>query len=274
MTESESTGSNLTKRLANHPYVTLVLLILAVAAIVVSLILFFASQSHRALVYAVNPIQTRVVTRGQATGIDISFDGRKLGDVDITAVQVAVWNSGDQSIRVDNVLKQVVVRTDPAVPILEASVVKYYRDQDVTGFSIVTSPELLDTGRVPLNWKILERNDGAVIQLIYLGSPEVEIKAEGLIEGFGSIKRVESGLKIRSPSEQLRSAQQERWLFWGFSVFVLVGTFFAVREGVRDWRRKEKVPTIIDFVFVLFCLGLFGCYVFIATRVSGPPFGF
>ena len=47
----------------------------------------------------------------------------------------------------------------------------------------------LSDGEVPITWKILEKNDGGVIQIIYAGGTQVQIAGSGVIEGQAFIKQ-------------------------------------------------------------------------------------
>ena len=99
------------RRIAAHPLLILNTAICSVVALVVMTVIFFISQTERKLVYAVNPVQTSVVTQGQVTGLESRYNGKVLGDVDVTATQVAIWNSGDKSIKTEHILRDVFIYT-------------------------------------------------------------------------------------------------------------------------------------------------------------------
>ena len=183
---------NIVERTIRHPAFAITGLIVGVIGIVLAVVLYSISQDKRELVYSVNPVKTQVVTMGKTTGLEVLHNGVNLGNTDITATQVAIWNSGDLSIKRDNILKDVVIHTEPPVRILEASILKNIKDYEITGFEIDISEVNLVNGKVPATWRILEKNDGASIQLIYLGSTDVDIYIDGFIESFGKIKQLES----------------------------------------------------------------------------------
>ncbi len=58
-------------KVAEHPLLVLACFVLAVVGIVVMIVLFFMAQTERELVYAVNPVETEVVSTGKATGLEI-----------------------------------------------------------------------------------------------------------------------------------------------------------------------------------------------------------
>jgi hypothetical protein len=237
---------------------------------IVSLFLYFSSRAERELVYAVNPVRTAVVTAGQATELAVLYKDEPLGSVDITAAQVAIWNAGKQGIRKENVLEDVVISTDPPVPILEASIRQCSRE--VTGFTLVETPELLASGRVPVSWHILEENDGASIQLIYVGKQEVIFHVEGVIEGLRGIKDVELGVDIKTPQEQVHEQQVSRWFPGITALFLLLA---AVSTFVYALIRRHLSPYLL--VVAVYSLVAFGVMAWLYFSISArlwPPFGF
>lgn len=262
------------EKISKHPVLILTGWAGTMIALLGMVVLFSISQTSRELVYAVSPIRTEVVSMGQATRLQIMHDGVDLGNVDITAAKIAIWNSGEESIRTENILKDIIIQTDPIVPIFEVSIVKYYRDADVTGFSILESKELLGTGKVPVSWHILERNDGACIQLIYLGSTDVNINVEGLIEGIGEVGSVDTNINIRSPDEQVRRNRTLKWIFIGVLFTYAIISFIGVPiffKGTKNW--KDRIFPILLAIQGTGLLGVAVWYV-IAQVPSVPPFGF
>ena len=275
-------------RTGGHPRLVIAGFIVTLLALIVMIVFFFAGQKERDLVYAVNPVQTKIVTQGQARELEVLHKGEKLGDIDIAAVQVAIWNAGGESIRATNVLKEVVIRTHDGVPILEATVVKYSRDVEVTGLGIVDDPEEMSKGRVRVRWDILEKNDGASFQLICLGATDINVGVEGLIEGSGEVRGIVSGVKVKTPIEQVRNAQQLRWFGWFFLPMGII--LLLVQVPVVVWGRqskgKQKVTELRrDFAYMrrtfryysivmgVVSLGI-GCWLLVSVNVSAPPFGF
>lgn len=237
----------------------------------ISLAVFFglSSQAERELVYAVNPVRTAVVTAGQASELAVFHEGEPLGSVDVTAAQVAIWNAGGQSIREENVLENVVICTDPPVQILEASIRQCSRE--VTGFTLVETPELLASGRVPVSWYILEKNDGASVQLIYVGTQDVNFRVEGVIEGSPEIRDVELGVSIKTPQAQISEQRSSRALF-GIAALVfglITVTAFAVCVIRRKWREYWLITLGPLPTFVIFTVAYF-----LYSARLWPPFGF
>ena len=210
------------------------------------------SRKRRDLVFSVNPIRTRVVSSRQATDLSVSYQNEPLGNVDITAVQLAIWNAGNESIKTEHIRREIIVTTNPRVRILEASVRKVSHD---TGFNLPDSTDSKAEGKVPLSWEILERNDGASIQLLYLDNPlgtsEVDILIEGLIEGQGRPKRKVTSSSFKSPQEHRKSLRKQS-LFAAISFLVLLVT------AVLKFAFQVQGPGgIVSLLFVISAFFLF-----------------
>lgn len=260
---------NKARGILGNPWIGVAGGLFGLAGIILAVFFYLGSQTERELVYAVNPIRTTVVTAGQATELAVLHKGEPLGSVDVTAAQVAIWNAGKQSIREENILEDVVIFTDPPVSILEVAIRQCSRE--VTGFTLIETPESLASGRVSVSWHILEENDGASVQLIYVGTQEVCFRVEGVIEGLRGIKDVELGVEIKTPLEQMREQESRRW---GYGIIALISglmvvaafTVFMIRRQLREYW-----PVTISF------LPLFGVSVWQYFSISArlwPPFGF
>ena len=223
------------------------------------------SRRRRELLFSVNPVRTKVVTSGQATDLKVSYRDEPFGDIDVTAVQLAIWNAGYESIKKEHVRKEIVVTTKPQVRILEASVRTGSPD---TGFKLLDSTDSKVEGRVPVSWEILERNEGASIQLLYIGTSEVDILVEGLIEGQGRAKQIVTSSSLKSPQEHHKKLRQQGFL----AVISLVSSVviailqFAIRV---QW---DLLPMF--FILSLFILFISTTNLLSTVRERFPPFWF
>jgi hypothetical protein len=74
------------------------------------------ARQYRELTYIVNPAKAVVVKAGQSSKLSVTYKEQQI-KTDVTAVQVAFWNVGNQSIRGGelreggNVLKPLVIKT-------------------------------------------------------------------------------------------------------------------------------------------------------------------
>jgi hypothetical protein len=181
---------NTVLKVLSHPSLGILGIIGSLASLVsIPLAFYFYSESkeYPRLVYLTNPGRVVVVKAGQASRLTTSYDNRVI-TTDISAAQVAFWNAGKKPIKKGDVLKPVVIYTENNTPILEATVRTITRD--VT--HIALNGGEVEKGRVAISWDILEQNDGGVIQLIYAGSTDVGIHAEGIIEGQKQVEHIQT----------------------------------------------------------------------------------
>jgi len=222
---TDTTGSTL-RRFFSNPLVGAAGSVASIAGLLLATYFYKEGKEAPQLTFYVHPVRAVVLQAGQASRLSARFDN-ELVRSDITAVQVAVWNRGKLAIRQDRVLKPVVILTMNHAPILEAQIRKSTRE--VTELSLNTTD--LEKGRVTVSWRILEQNDGGVIQLIYAGGPSVAIRVDGAIEGQKEIAQLVFPRTIRSAEEQfLATVRGPRTLG---SVMLAVGILFVL-IGIVD----------------------------------------
>lgn len=240
-------------------------ILVGLIAVAVAIYFGLVSRKHRELVFSINPVRTKVVTAGKATDLEVLYRNEPLGDIDITAVQLAIWNVGNESIKTEHIRKEITVTTKPQVRILEASV----RTQSYeTEFNLLDSTDSKFIGKVPVSWKILERKEGASIQLLYLGTPEVDVSVEGLIEGQGHPKQIEASTRFKTPQEY-HKARRKQILWSAISFFVLV--VIAILRFVFEVQ-EELVSMLFVFSMLIFFSAIIGLISTMRERL--PPFGF
>jgi hypothetical protein len=161
-----------------NPLVAPVTFAIGILSFVATLYFGFAGFKSRELSLYVNPSKTTIVKSGQSSDLHILYKGKDVS-TDVTALQVELWNAGKESIRPEHVLSPIFLETTPRVPILEARI--RHTSRSVT--EIVLDQTHIADGKVTVSWKILEHNDGAVIQFILAAPTETSIRALGAMEG-------------------------------------------------------------------------------------------
>jgi hypothetical protein len=238
MSENDS-GSTL-EWLARHPLISLTSFVIGVVSLVLGIYFGVISLRSRELSYQVNRTKTAIVKSGQSSDLHILYKGQNIAS-DVTGLQVVVWNHGKESIRSENILTPLTLTTSPKVPILEARIKQVNRS--VTQVALDTSQSA--NGSLGMSWKILEHNDGAVLQLIVAGPTSVTVKAEGVVEGQGQIKELETTIgKLLA-------------LLVVAVLSFLVSTAFTVRAFWRAERRFDRSRVIGANVFNTAILGVF-----------------
>ena len=210
-----------------------------------------------------------MVKSGTASSLSANFNGKAI-TTDITATQIAIWNAGRMPIKRADVLKPVIITLPVAVPILEASLRKVSRD--VTNVTLdETAPA---RNQVGVQFDILERNDGCVIQLIYAGLPDAPITVSGVIIGQHGPQELRYAGSISSPADQyVKSQRSNRNVGW---FAICAGSLFTVLiPFVWHTRRRRTPATWVDrFTFImpviLIAIGIF----LLSSGTPEPPFGF
>ena len=157
-------------RLLTNPWFGGIAAFASIIGIPLSIYLGVAGTRERQLTFYVNPVKSAVVTAGTTSALKVLYQDQEV-KTDVTAVQVEVWNDGKESIRAENVLEPIVIRTTPVVPIIDATIRKTRRALS----SIELDRTQFSRGILPLSWRILENSDGAIIQIVYAGSADVKL---------------------------------------------------------------------------------------------------
>ena len=175
---------------------------------------------------------------------------------DIMAVHVAIWNQGRKSIELTDILRPLIIETEKNVPILEASILKTSRD--VIGLRLDESK--CDQGKLEVSWTILEHRDGGIVQMIYEGSPELQITADAALK---EQRAIIDGLKVLPYPYR---SKNERWLFPLF--------LFAITSiGIYLWSQVWHFLLVV-YILVLVLLILSLPFIRWKVRQAKPPFEF
>lgn len=254
--------------LLRNPTVNAIAWIATVVGFGLTIYFYVRSDKKRDLAYYVNPAQAVVVKTGESSNLHVFFGNHEPSHEltsDVTAAQIAVWNEGNESIRPDNVLKQVVIRTNPSVPILEASIRKKSRDV----VNVTLDQSHLNDGVVGVQWNILEQNDEAIIQIVYAGPPTNKIQASGVVEGQGNIRQLRDLEENKNVRVQPTSPKQLGIIFF---VVALILAIVGIFVGIRKARSPSTPPPFYFAVFAIVFAVIGICsFLFLAP---GPPIDF
>jgi len=267
-------------RFFSNPLIGFISMVIGIVSLTLVIYFSLAGKPKRELSYYCHPVKATVVKTGQTSSLEVFCDEEKI-DSDVTAVQVAIWNNGKESIKRDDILETITLYTEPKTPIIDAVVRK--RTREVIDLSIDRSS--FKEGFIPINWHILEHNDGGIIQVIFAGIPDVEILAKGIIEGQKSIKEVKSLLKAKSPIESLRFRHELIKTLGIISLFFagyMILFFYVLKlKDVKLIKGDEKIYRKLNFLFIrlfpiLGIIPFFIIFIFcmFVVKEVGPPFGF
>lgn len=232
MSENEETKNNSLFTFFSNPVIGLIGAVASILSVLLAVYFYMGSRESRELIYYVHPAKIAIVKSGVASRLSVRYDNKDLRTVfdipvaqtDVTATRIAFWNNGKLPIKKNNILKPFVIQIQRGLPILEVSLQK--KSRDITGITI--DENNLKNGIVSLNWDILEHNDWGIIQIIYAGGTNVEITANGIIEGQSDIRQIKFFKKIESPSEQYTSLNRKSKIIGYFLIIVGIITISSI----------------------------------------------
>jgi hypothetical protein len=245
----------------------------------ISLALYFHAQAvqERTPTYYVSP-QRAVIVDATAPGLSelqILHRGQPVGN-SVVAVTLYFWNDGRLPIRRADVLEPVAVQIAAGAEILEARIQKVSRP--VVKFSTGEVPS--DARNfLPIDFEILEKGDGAALQMIYAGTPDARIDVTGTIVGAGDprILSTSTSSQFFKRSDPKASRRRQMILgsvavFMGGLMFVGVLVLWIRTRLVADLerRRSRRWRLALLLVFSLFYTGLGITMLYITYRAFSP----
>jgi hypothetical protein len=255
--------SGILRFFSNHPLLGLLGALGSIASIIA--LPFTLFPPDRKLAYSISPTRGVLVQSAGSGDLTAAYKGIAITG-NVVVAQVAIWNAGRQAIKSEDRLSGVALNLATNCHLLGADIVKQTRL--VVGFSSTFQP----LGRsVTVDWKILEHNDGGLVQLIYSGSPDAPIDMEGTIIGQSGPRLYRSAEKIRLVAIILGA------LFSGiFSTWLVTKS----QQVFITWFPKLKMYTIVTsgLILLLVC-SILGAVVSMAIngtlgKHGASPFGF
>ena len=247
----------------SHPLFHLSGWIIGLVSLILAFYFYFAGKEEPLLSYSVNPVRTPIVQAGQTTALRVTY-GEQILTNNVTAVQVAIWNAGRRPIKYEDVLEPISLSISNT-QILEATIRKPGRT--VTGVALGTNG--LERGTVGVNWRILERNDGAVIQLIFAGRPLTKVSLDGTI--VGQQRSIEVDLNRTSRKSEIRYYAYLGLAYCAImGVTLLVNVRMRIRQKLQVNLKSAKGP----FLYVFLPTAVISILIILFVKVPGPPFGF
>jgi hypothetical protein len=246
----------------------------------VFLAIYFNSQStkEREPTYYVHPERVKIVDteRAQSGEIEVIFKGEPIRKSNITAVKIYFWNSGGMHISKNDILEQLYFEFPKSVNLIEAIVTSQTRQ--VVNFKI-HNINLNQTNIIPVDFDILEKNDGVSIQAIFSGPPDSEIKLKGTIVEAGNPKHLDSPelqkyYKNQSPIARIEKARASSFISFGamssFSVLLII--FYLIRRKNKDEtkRKKAKLYILIAAMYLITAIGLSGYQYYEVQKALSP----
>jgi hypothetical protein len=165
-------------------------IIIGVVSILVSIALGYyfyrSSLESRQLKYAIDPVRTAIVNSSQSSDLSVLYRGNIVRGGNLSSIRVYMWNEGKKPIIAasQDILRPIQLRFSEDIEILDARVLSVSRPEANLKVAINDAAKnLLDVW-----FSILENNDGASIQLIFVGSPTANLVVDGSIVGQSEVQ--------------------------------------------------------------------------------------
>lgn len=256
---------------------------------VISTFFWWISEKSREVRITTNPVITQIVNKGIASNLDVKYKGKEVTE-NLFAVQIAVWNAGKEPVRREDIISEVLVVVPDGLQVLESAVIKSTRPEIAFEVRDVSTTN----NRYRLDWRILEKEDGGIIQFLCTGDKTLRFQLTGTVVGQGSLATFQLGESVRSwlssvlglskSDRALDTAKKSgvnvtpqpfnfRWFGWiiicmGIAMFVVTGrhAFSSKRANRVSWKVAAFVGASIFYIF----MGI----VWLVIQAADSPFGF
>jgi hypothetical protein len=223
-----------------------------------AIVLFFFPQlvlPKRELCFTINESRTPIVQTAVVSKLTILHDGNAVNG-DVTAVQIGIWNNGREGIKGTDLIYPFVISVPTNCPILEAELVKTVGSP----VRLTLDRTQLSSGRLQIQWDLLEYKEGGLVQMIYSGGKDVPVFLQGRIPN----QKVPKSVKPVHP-----------FLAIAIANVMLVIAFLSL--GFIDWRsvsvNRHRTALILSGLLAT-SIVLFTFAQLIAWRESLTPFSF
>jgi len=244
----------------------------SIIGVALAVYFYLASSKAPDITCYTHPVRATLVRLGTSSNLSV-YHGEDVITSDLTAVQIAIWNRGGISVRRAQILKPLVIKTESEIPIIEATLRKQSRDVVNTDLDL----SKLGEGQVTVSWEIMEKNDGCILQIIYMGDYTENFEFEGVFEGQKNPSVIKYFKKLKKVTDQYESPQRYTlrigWIFVGLGLLLL--TLLIVTH--RRFIEKKSIPRGLHYSFLGYSLFmiLYGIFkIVFRARDLGPPFGF
>jgi hypothetical protein len=246
--------------LAENPWWGFAGAVSGIIAIPLAIYLYIAGKEAPDLRFYVNPVRTVIAKAGINSDLTILFNKEPISD-DVTSVSIAVWNAGTKPIMASDVLAPLQLVVEPGHGILEAKLVSATRK--VVGLELDNSE--LRTGVVGLKFRILEHNDGGIVQFLYRGDSSVKIRMQGSTIGQSAPKASVYSANLQSLSDQVRNNRRSVWVM-SVIAFLMITLSLAVMISGKKFHWGSSINAVLWLA-----LAMYEWYTGVAP---GPPFDF
>jgi hypothetical protein len=169
--------------------------IIGVLGFVFAIYTYWASLSFPNLMAQVHSPRTILVSSEGAQDLLIYAD-KKLIKGPVTSAQIAIWNAGTKPIKAEDVLEKIQIKASDGAPLLSVRIIKTTRKVNKIVISSLRAAE----GIIDFDFQVLEKGDGALLQVTYEGTDKIKFIGSGVIVGQNNFEIINSA--VNSPEKE------------------------------------------------------------------------
>ena len=140
------------------------------------------SAKSRDLSVASSPVVAEIVKADVVSDIAVTYKGVGITK-SLRAYQLALWNHGREPIKHEDILKPIQIKWQPDTQVLDVKLVQRTRDETSAEISKLSLVDRI----VEVDFKILEKSDGVLLQFLVAGDTKLLPSIEGSIVDQGKL---------------------------------------------------------------------------------------
>ena len=246
------------KCIFHHPNFNVVASILTIVGFFLAFFFWYDGIKRPELTYYISSTRTAIIQKGSVTNdLSVNYHGLPVSG-DLSSAEIQIWNKGKAAIHAGDILKPIVLKTKNGEPLYSAiSTVS----RDVIGYSTSQTGTNMMSGNLPMDFKILEQNDGIKVQIIYGGNVNLTLVLDGVIEGQTR------GIKENKVTET--ASPNMVWTMKGS--LIVLSCLFVFRILTTNQRPSRSLYTLIMVTCAILIIMLTQIFI---KNLYPPPFGF
>lgn len=259
--------------LSLNPWLTILSFLLTLLSVILAIAFFIRSKRAKEPRFAIRSFNLVRDFVGRLEALEMLYAGQRIGNLTVT--KIAFWNNGAETMNQEDIASAdpLVAKLKEEYTILDASVL--FMKNDANQFSIDVSE---DGSQLLLTFDYLDKDEGAVIQILHTGKSSKDVELSGTIKGGGKpfqqhVPRLRSlDILLRTLPPPLLSRARRRHLMRlvGISFILLPVALLAGILLLPDMKTSERAVSL--GVCGLFGLGYWSMAFDILRRRIPPGF--
>jgi hypothetical protein len=245
------------EKFLDSTFVKIALVILAVFGTCFGVWSHFTNQKNPLITMYEVPNRTVIVSTKEASDIRVYLNDKAITG-DVVASQLVVWNAGNESTRHEGILDEVYIIPKASVSIYDVKILKTSRRLTDFNANYINSKNI-NSRRIKLDWKILEPDDAAIVQVIHSATqPDQQdiFNIYGTVEKQGPVKKYKN-LVDKSIVKKLlffpdkKPANFPKFAGYVYIIMGVIGSIFLLRLYAKKYGKLKIRHFVLTSIFLL-----------------------